>query len=304
MRASLSGKVGMGDGVKLPVVSTATLTLQWALIVARRHWQLVLAYALVPFVFILAFEHYFPLRIGRSFHPRSLLVLFAAVPIYSVALVGLALVTHNEVLRGTAGLDAATLGRSGSRVLGYILDGALVMVGVPASLMGVMAVLGKLVGLGSHPPSAAGLIVLPFIALWVLAVLAIQRLLLRLPSRAVGQTLPWREVWRLGRGNSWRMLGSVVLVSAVVGIGVGAIMMPLQMAVLPQLLPVPPLAGGVPPSLPPFPGPDTPFLIAAGIALIMGLGYPVNTILLCTFLSLAYVHLRDGEPGGVTRPGA
>lgn len=286
----------MSDHVKLPVLSTASLALEWTLFVVRRHWLMVLAYTLVPFSFILIVQRYFPIKVGRNVDPTPFLMLFGAVPIYSASLVVLALVTHNEVLRGAAGLDAATLGRGGSRAFGYILDVLLVTLGVLIGVIGIV-VIGRLVGLGSHPPGPEGLVVFVFIALWVLAVLAIQRLLLRLPSRALGQPLSWRDVWRLGHGNSWRLLGCIFLISAVVGIGLSAIMLLLQLVFMPNFLPVhPPLAGGdAIPSMP-FASPDTPFVLAAMVALIMGLSYPVNTILLCAFLSLAYVALRDGGP--------
>jgi len=290
-------EAGRSERVKLPVVSTATLSLQWGLVVARRHWLMVIAYAVVPFAFILIFQHFFPLRLGSRVDPWPILVLFAAVPAYSVSLVVLALVTHNEVLRGSAGLDGATLGRGGSRAFGYVFDVLLLMLAGLASLAalaGVHAVLGRWTGTG---PGPSGVVVFAFFAWWVLAVLAIQRLLLRLPSRALGRTLSWRKVWRLGRGNTWRMLGCMFLITAVIGMGIGALMMPLQMSFLPYLLPVPPLAGDEAISLTPFANPDTPFALVAAAALVMGLSYPVNTVFICAFLSLSYLHLRDGTPG-------
>jgi hypothetical protein len=123
----------------------------------------------------------------------------------------LALLTHNEVLRGAAGLNAQTLGWGARRVLAYALDCLmlmlfylLVMIPLVLAVAGVFSLLRQFVS----PRAPDGLIVVLMIGAWLASVFVGLRLMLRLPSRAVGQPIRWRDAWHLGRGNSLRLVGA------------------------------------------------------------------------------------------------
>lgn len=124
--------------------------------------------------------------------------------------------THNEVLRGAAGLNVQTLGWGAGRVVGYAVDSlaltlfvVLVMVPLFFVVIGVTSLRGPFAL--TLVPTA--LIVVMMIGVWLAATVVGFRLMLRLPSRALGQPMPWREVWRLGRGNTGRLVLAYLLLA-------------------------------------------------------------------------------------------
>ncbi|MFG1283527.1 hypothetical protein [Xanthobacter autotrophicus] len=204
------------DHEKLPVFDTVKLALRWGVFVVRRHWLIILIFAALlvatSFVMMAAVE---PGQVpGARFHLLS----FGFAVLYGVLSIVLALVTHNEVLRGASGLNAQTLGWGAGRVLGYAVDslvlplfGLLVMF----PLVLVVMLLTGLIRQIAPPMAPDALIVVLIIGAWLASVFVVARLVLRLPSRALGQPMPWRDVWRLGRGNTGRLVLAHLLLGVV-----------------------------------------------------------------------------------------
>ncbi|MEP9354113.1 hypothetical protein ABLE93_11015 [Xanthobacter sp. KR7-65] len=193
---------------KLPVFGTVKLALLWGVFVVRRHWLIILIFAL-PLVAISFAERVVVEQEQVASWHFGLLSLAQWVLLSLLSIV-LALVTHNEVLRGPAGLNVQTLGWGAGRVVGYAVDslvlmlfGALVIFPLIFAVMGVTSLLRQF----APPLAPDALIILLILGAWLAAVFVSLRLMLRLPSRALGQPIKWREAWRLGRGNSVRLLG-------------------------------------------------------------------------------------------------
>lgn len=187
-----------GTVIKAPFWRSLSWSLQWAFAVALRHQVTFAAYvaaaALIGLLMLAA-------------PSAGTLVWF----LYGFSLTVLALVTHNEVLRGHAGLDAETLGRGGGRVVGYVLDTVLIVLFLTLITVVPAVAASLLVSLISPAPSDVAAILLAIVAVVALLVL-FGRLSLRLPSRALGAPLPWRQVWSLGSGNTLGLvLGPVLL---------------------------------------------------------------------------------------------
>lgn len=191
---------------KLPVLSTVKLALRWGVFIVRRHWLIILIFAALLAGMSFAMAAVEP---GQVLGGHVLLFSFGFSVLYSVLFILLALVTHNEVLRGAAGLNVQTLGWGAGRVVGYAVDSlaltlfvVLVMVPLFFVVIGVTSLRGPFAL--TLVPTA--LIVVMMIGVWLAAAVVGFRLMLRLPSRALGQPMPWREVWRLGRGNTGRLV--------------------------------------------------------------------------------------------------
>ncbi|MFG1346034.1 hypothetical protein V5F59_14160 [Xanthobacter autotrophicus DSM 431] len=115
---------------------------------------------------------------------------------------------------------------------------------------------------------------------------AVCRLLLRLPSRALGHPETWGDIWRMGRSNTWRLFGGHVLLSLILFI-------PLALASLPLMATVSawrPKLGE--------PMPEPPLLLS----LVAGVLGPIEIILFCSFLSVAYLQLRQASQPGAMSP--
>ncbi|MFG1278679.1 hypothetical protein [Xanthobacter autotrophicus] len=201
---------------KIPVFDTVKLALRWGVFVVRRHWLIILIFAALlvatPFVLAAAVK---PGQVpGPSFHLLS----FAFTLFYSVLSIVLALLTHNEVLRGASGLNAQTLGWGAGRIFGYAIDGLVATLLALLVMVPLFLVIMLLTGLLSQIAPAVSpnaMIVVLMIGIWLAGVCIVVRLALRLPSRALGQPMPWREVWRLGRGNTGRLVLAHLLLAVV-----------------------------------------------------------------------------------------
>jgi len=204
------------ENEKLPIVGTVKLALRWGFFVVRRHWLIILIFAalLVAASFVLAATVEPGQVPGPSFHLLS----FAFTFFYSVLSIVLALLTHNEVLRGASGLNAQTLGWGAGRIFGYAIDGLVATLLALLVMVPLFLVIMLLTGLLSQIAPAVSpnaMIVVLMIGIWLAGVCIVVRLALRLPSRALGQPMPWREVWRLGRGNTGRLVLAHLLLAVV-----------------------------------------------------------------------------------------
>lgn len=295
----------MSQRVKLPVWGSVKLTFQWSLYIVRRHWWLIAIYVLVfwataiPWIGLqpqmtqgpggcVPTEH---LSCSWSvFQPitggQFLIVVFIALLLWT-ALVMLALITHHEVLRGPAGLNAETLGKGAGRVLGYFLDFLRIW------FVTVLAMLLVFAGIAAAGTVAFWLELLDWMffvlamSIFWLALAAVQaRLLLRLPSRALGQVLPWREVQRMGRGNTWRLVAASTLLYILLTLPATLITSSvfwLYAPGFPLLLPVSPM-------VPPLFG--LPILVQVLLALANGAFITLDIVVWCVFLSILYSELR------------
>lgn len=230
----------------IPLLQSLKWTMQWSAAVVLRHPVVVAAYVAGGIVWAVV-DGLAPLAGG----PVAL--------IYFAALVPLALLTHNEVLRGPSSLDEQVLGPGYSRAIGYLLDTivisilAIVSALPPAILLGVFVVEAMQTSSG-HVFELALVLVLV-----VTMVVATSRLALRLPARALGTPISWGDAWRLGQGNMLPLCVAPIIIS------IGFVL-------------VEGLADGVLPGL------------LSG--LISVLAVPAQVIVLCAFLSVAYGQLR------------
>jgi len=306
----------MNEPVKFPVFPTLTLTLEHSLAIARRHWGLVAVYVLWAIAILAVLVFALPkIEMGRPVDPAQIVTFFALFfllwPLYGASLVILAIVTHNEILCGAGDLDSATLGRGGSRVFGYILD---IVTLVFAYFLLVILLLGLVVNLvpivvgGARPdlPVAFGVL-----GGWLVIVLLLTRMSLRLPGRAIGQALPWAEVWRLGRGNTWRLIGGSILLSLALWVALGILGAPAQIAMTHEVLQgamnaqgVMKMDGGLPPHIVQgqallglLQEPTTVSLLAGmWVGLEIAVSGPASVIVYCAFLSVVYATLLQSRP--------
>lgn len=278
----------MGDGVKLPVIETVKLTVGWSVAILVKHWLLMVAFAVIPVLITMPLQ--FMILPDASIQPMrtvppelnlvEILANCAFVLLFIFTFIIPALVTCNEIMHGIAGLNVATLGRYGGRIFGYILDCILVMLialpviflaaligGIGVAILGVDSVMGKIFG------------VLIFFVMFVLLTGCFTRFSLRLPSRAVGEVMPWKAVWALGRGNTLRLFGGQLLVFLIL------------------LLPTLPIFGldvwlqggmmvGKPPTM----------LQALAVSIASSLLIVVQTVFVNAFSALAYAYLRNARP--------
>lgn len=199
---------------RLPIFETTWLTLRWSLAIYLRHWKLPLLYGAALFIIGGVLLGY----VGRILtappaqpHAATQLVHVLAGQLfwclYVLALAPLALLTHDEVAHGLSRREGPRPCRASARIAGYALDwitvSAIVLPMVPLAAMA-----SGYLGLGLGLPKGYALIVLAtaVVAAALTALGCGCRLLLRLPSRAQGHPLAWREAWRLGRGNALRLL--------------------------------------------------------------------------------------------------
>lgn len=209
----------MATQAKMPLGETLTLSLQWLKYVAVRHWGLLVGFGILGYIIFfggLIFGSLLsppnagdPYSIGGFF-----LIVFGTMALSAFAALFPVLIVHNEVLVGGAGFNRRTMGPFGLRIVGYAFDYVLmILVTLIASwiLMGIAIVIIEWVS-KFFPQGHSALIIATIISIFIGMILMMLRMSLRLPSRAVGAPLPWADVWRLGRGNSWRLaIGAFVL---------------------------------------------------------------------------------------------
>ncbi|MFG1305825.1 hypothetical protein V5F34_17035 [Xanthobacter autotrophicus] len=180
--------------------------------------------------------------------------------VYSVASIPLALLTHGEVLRGPSALDAQTLGQGAGRMVGYLLD--TILIGLAAGLSALVPIFAIAMLSGSAPLGTGLELVLVFLVVTVVAVVA-SRPALRLPSRVLGDPISWAQAWRLGKGNTLALVLGPFLISLPI----------LLVEQIVQLL--------------------VPETLVDVVSMIL---LPVQIVLTCAFLSVAYGQLRRANP--------
>lgn len=204
----------MAEPVKLPVFATFRQARRWSLAIMRGHRGMVLAYFFAYLAFWAYVAWAFPVGspAAELGSPSYTLISVGGAFVLIFAQAFLALIVHNEILRGAAGFDRATMGSRGARAFAYFRDGWLVLI-VSLVVMALLrtALLGLalwLLGRGVFQGHWGGslIVVLAQFVAWLAAILMFLRLFLGLPSRALGHPLNWRQVWRMGRGNSWRLI--------------------------------------------------------------------------------------------------
>lgn len=234
----------MSAKVKLPVLGSVKLAFLWSLYIVRQHWRLLAIYVLVGWALASQWTFMMQLKlpsgargdvplnltyaVGGSVpagHPTVSWGVFQPIPTWLfllivligllmwMALIVLAIITHNEVLRGPAGLNSETLGKGIGRVLGYALDFIRIWFVTLLAMLLVFAGVAAILFLADRLGLPDWVFFVVSQGVFGLAFAAIQsRLLLRLPARALGQVLPWREVQRMGRGNTWRLVAASMLI--------------------------------------------------------------------------------------------
>ncbi|MGQ3672484.1 hypothetical protein ACT6QG_08830 [Xanthobacter sp. TB0136] len=230
---------------KLPFILSLRWSAQWAVAVVIRH-QLAVGLYMVAGIFlgILLFSA-----------PDLAFIGWIALGLASIAL---ALVTHNEVLRGPSTFGSPALGPSGGRIFTYMLDCLVLVALIIAIILFPTIVMVMLAGIESAGGSELMWYGMIFITAIVGLVLT-SRLALRLPSRAIGETIRWGDAWRLGEGHTLVLVISPLLLTLPFTI----ISLIAEMMVSP----------------------------AFGDTVNWGL-MPLQVIVTCTFLSVAYGRLR------------
>lgn len=189
------------------MLPSVKLAFRWGAFVIASHWKLFLALVLVSFVVQI------PFWAQGALLPSLLLVVLYLLN--ALGLIALVLVTHNEVLQGPSRLDAATLGRRGARIVAYFFDviAASLLIAMSVILLALIVVLLGIILREVALPESLRAVLLGalYLALFIAYVGVASRLILRLPSRAIGQPLRWGLVWALGRSNTFRLIGANVL---------------------------------------------------------------------------------------------
>lgn len=134
-------------------------------------------------------------------YARNLLLAFAAV---SGAVAWHRLLLLNEAPRFGGNIGTRSLWRYVGAGLLICLIAAL----PPVIVLVPMALLGLLPSAGKAPPAEFAIIALAYLA----GIVLMMRLSLLLPARATGNaTLSLKDAWQRSRGNTWRLLGGIVL---------------------------------------------------------------------------------------------
>lgn len=305
----------MNDPVKLPVVGALKLTLRWCMFIMRRHLTLVLVYSAILWGMQALAAVSLPFFINFNIQVNKALVrlFIGSDAIYACIAVFLLLIIHNEVLRGPAGFNRETMGRWNSRAFGYIFDCVLIGVFATAfsAIAGVAAfsLLNWVVGSNSAVATFLGFFCSAGVVF--VAVAFVARLSLRLPSRSIGQVLPWPDVWRMGRGNTGRLIVGMLVPVLSIMLVVIAIVVPVEALSPPapaspgliqtvafrpnEVLRIEPAALRMP--LPPsWSKPDVAFGSAMLVSLIWAIGVTLQAVVLCIFVSLSYGYLQDNLP--------
>lgn len=296
----------MGERVKLPIWGSVKLAFEWSIVICRRHWRLIGIYILAGWALggpwtstQIGFDPWNAVRpaaIAAPMHFQPLpawsiaLIVGIAVAfliLLAVPLIVLALISHNEVLRGRAGFNAETLGRGPGRILGYFFD--LVRIEIVTILALVLVIIiimvfGAVARALHLPDWIFGVAAMG--TFWLVMAAIQARLLLRLPGRALGQVLPWGEVQRMGRGNTWRLVGANVIVWFIFFLPLALVMLPVMFL----------YASGWPPFSAHFPAatgslPAIPSVVQALVAFLNSAISTFEIVVYCAFLSVVYGRL-------------
>ncbi len=173
---------------KLPFILSLRWSVQWAVAVVLRHQLAVAIYMAVGVL------------LGALLLSAPDLVFIGWI-VLGLASIALALVTHNEVLHGPTQFDAATLGPNGGRIFSYLLD-CLVLVLLMFIIIFLPTMFMLLVASVDSADASALLWGGTILITAIIGLVLTSRLALRLPSRAIGETMPWGDVWRLSAGHT------------------------------------------------------------------------------------------------------
>lgn len=150
-----------------------------------------------------------PAKIGMYFAVATPLILASIVAYASIAVNWHRYVLLDEIAQGLQRL------RIDSLTWRYIGNFILIMLVIIACSILVMIILG-LVGILERAifgETVAGFAVIPVIGvLYIFAFVAAYRLMVKLPAVALGRKdFAIGDAWRVTKGNSWRMLGLLIL---------------------------------------------------------------------------------------------
>lgn len=293
----------MAQRVKFPVFEALKFTYGWTLTVLSKHWIVALIYAVGTLAW-----HYAGAIMLRDVVPSgrppitvTLVIIHGLNTIEAFAFIYLALLTHNEVLRGSGGLNAATMGPLGIRGLTYLIDSVVLFLATVLLVVLSGAVIAAVVALVRMDTVSTFVGVVGVVALWLVGIGVVTRLSLRLPSRSIGQPMPWSDVWRLGRGNTVRLMGGILLILLAMLAVVVIVVLPLQflfgsfsatdMHVVSQTKSTP--LGPLHLEMRSFETPGMPFIPALINGLLSGILSVIGAIALAAYISLAFAYLRQ-----------
>lgn len=159
-------------------------------------------------------------------------LVLACLAVEAIIFAALATCVHKETLLGpTSFWDAVLYDGEWETTLLYLLD--LTLIGLPLAVFYAVALGAAANGQSQmeelSEASLLGLLTVSVVGFTaMLAYMPVMfRLSLRLPSRAIGQTLRWSQAWRLGRGSTWRLallLGGFLIAFAAVDLGLDFIL--------------------------------------------------------------------------------
>ncbi|MFG1273304.1 hypothetical protein [Xanthobacter flavus] len=217
----------MAQRVKFPVFEVLKFTYQWTLTILRKHWIMVLAYILLPPVSVLALTFIVSYTFGRAYPKALYFAIFMCSIFWMVAFIHMALVVHAEIIRI---IDSDHIEMNISTIILYFIDIVMIFFVVIIVLWSIglcgAGIGGIIYGpLTQGKDQFGGPLLLLLMATVGLALAT--RLLLRLPSRVIGEPMSWGEVWRLGRGNTLRLLGGSLLIAVVFLVATAVVSAPL-----------------------------------------------------------------------------
>lgn len=293
----------MAQRVKFPVIEALKFTYGWTLTVLSKHWIVVLIYA----VGTLAWNYAGAVMVsnvvtsGRPPTTMAFLKIYGFYAVQVLAYIYLALLTHNEILRGSGGFNAATMGPLGIRGLTYLVDSLVLSLAAVILVVLSGAVIASLVALTRNGSASTLVGVVGVVAVWLVGIGVITRLSLRLPSRSIGQPMPWNDVWRLGRGNTLRLVGGTLLLSLAMLAAVIVVALPLQflfgwfpgadMHAVSQTKSTP--LGPLHLEMRSFETPGMPLIPALINGVLSSIMSVIGAIALAAFVSLAFAYLRQ-----------
>ncbi|MFG1190211.1 hypothetical protein [Xanthobacter flavus] len=302
----------MAQRVKFPVFEALKFTYRWTLTVLHKHWIVALIYA----VGTLVWNYAGLILLGDVVESGQPPTAMAFVKIYGLnaiegfAFIYLALLTHNEVLRGSGGFNAATMGPLGIRGLTYLFDSLILFLAAVILVVLSGAVIASIVALLRNGSASTLVGVVGVVAIWLVGIGVVTRLSLRLPSRSIGQPMPWSDVWRLGRGNTLRLVGGTLLLSLAMLAAVIVVALPVQllfgsfsatdMHVVSQTKSTP--LGPLHLEMRSFETPGMPFIPALINGLLSGIMSVIGAIALAAYVSLAFAYLRQVSEDAPSAP--
>lgn len=214
----------MSERIKLSLFETLALTLRWTKFILRRHWGLALALLFVNVVLSFSgmISTFDMLTEGGDANFQYNLFSIGGFIFFIISFSIFSIVVHREILVGPAGLNQVTLGHFGNVIFGYFIDIIVIILSVAITMIIVFGVLFSVLTIGSSiwiqkNPFISFMIIPALFSILILVVLLFARLTLRLPSRGIGQSMPWRSVLRIGKSNSWRLFLGLFLIAFLPG---------------------------------------------------------------------------------------